>query len=114
VRGHSGEITFATSRVTAHVDAGGRQRTFGLFGQDSIIAGKWTLASGGRFDRWTALSEVSRNSVKLDGPLTGTHQLMHSRVSVAFLLRLHDSSKYFVLLADSCREHSALISNSNL
>ena len=71
VRGHSGEITFATSRVTAHVDAGGRQRTFGLFGQDSIIAGKWTLAFGGRFDRWTN-SDGFSHRVPVSGPSSFT------------------------------------------
>lgn len=67
VRGHSAEITFATSRVTAHVDAGGRQKTFGLFGQDSMIAGKWTLGLGGRFDQWTNTDGFS-NRIPVSGP----------------------------------------------
>ena len=43
VRGHSAE-TF--------VRAGGRQRTFGLFANDSVLLGTWLLSFGGRVDRW--------------------------------------------------------------
>lgn len=43
VRGHSAE-TF--------VRAGGRQRSFGFFANDSIRIGSWFLNFGGRIDRW--------------------------------------------------------------
>jgi outer membrane receptor protein involved in Fe transport len=43
VRGHSAE-TF--------VRAGGRQRTFGFFTNDSVQLGTWLLSFGGRVDRW--------------------------------------------------------------
>ena len=43
VRGHSAE-TF--------VRAGGRQRTFGFFANDSVQLGTWLLSFGGRVDRW--------------------------------------------------------------
>src|SRR5687768_7980223 len=43
VRGHSAE-TF--------VRAGGRQRTFGFFANDSVQIGTWLLSFGGRLDRW--------------------------------------------------------------
>jgi L-ascorbate metabolism protein UlaG (beta-lactamase superfamily) len=36
VRGHSAETTFNSSRPTANVDAGGRQRALGFFGQDTV------------------------------------------------------------------------------
>jgi len=43
VRGHSAE---------RFVDAGGRQRTFGVFGNDSIRFGNWLISAGARVDRW--------------------------------------------------------------
>lgn len=52
VRGHSAETTFNNSRVTAFVDAGGRQRTFGFFGADAVRFRSWFLSFGARFDRW--------------------------------------------------------------
>jgi outer membrane receptor protein involved in Fe transport len=53
VRGHSAETTFNNSRVTAFVDAGGRQRTFGVFGADSVRGRSWLLNFGARFDQWS-------------------------------------------------------------
>lgn len=52
VRGHSAETTFNNSRITAFVDAGGRQRSFGLFAADSVRIGSWFFTFGARFDRW--------------------------------------------------------------
>jgi outer membrane receptor protein involved in Fe transport len=53
VRGHSAETTFNNSRVTAFVDAGGRQRSFGFFGSDSVRIRTWFFSFGARVDRWT-------------------------------------------------------------
>jgi len=53
VRGHSAETTFNNSRITAFVDAGGRQRSFGFFGSDSVRIRSWILNFGARVDRWT-------------------------------------------------------------
>ncbi len=52
VRGHSAETTFNNSRITAFVDAGGRQRSFGFFANDSIRMRSWLFSFGARFDRW--------------------------------------------------------------
>lgn len=52
VRGHSAEMTFNNSRITAFVDAGGRQRSFGFFAADSVRIGSWHFTAGARFDRW--------------------------------------------------------------
>ena len=52
VRGHSAETTFNNGRVTARVDAGGRQRSFGAFGVDSVRFQSWVLSFGARVDRW--------------------------------------------------------------
>jgi outer membrane cobalamin receptor len=52
VRGHSAETTFNNSRVTAFVDAGGRQRSMGAFASDSVYIGSWQCGFGGRIDQW--------------------------------------------------------------
>ena len=53
VRGHSAETTFTNSRTTAFVDAGGRQRSFGVFGADAVRFQSWFFSFGARADRWT-------------------------------------------------------------
>jgi outer membrane receptor protein involved in Fe transport len=52
VRGHSAETTFNNSRLTAFVDAGGRQRSLGFFANDSVRFRSWFFSFGGRVDRW--------------------------------------------------------------
>ncbi len=52
VRGHSAETTFNNSRVTAFIDAGGRQRTLGIFASDSVYIGSWQFGFAGRLDYW--------------------------------------------------------------
>ncbi len=53
VQGHSAETTFNAAGPTANVDAGGRQRTLGYFGQDAIhFARNWSLTLGARVDSW--------------------------------------------------------------
>jgi outer membrane receptor protein involved in Fe transport len=53
VRGHSEDTNFHDGAETAIVDAGGRQHTFGFFGQDAYsFARSWLLTFGGRVDTW--------------------------------------------------------------
>jgi len=53
VQGHSAEITFNSAGPTADVNAGGRQRIIGYFGQDAFLfASNWLLTFGGRLDTW--------------------------------------------------------------
>ncbi|HEV8203605.1 MAG TPA: TonB-dependent receptor [Pyrinomonadaceae bacterium] len=52
VRGHSAETTFNNSRVTAFVDAGGRQDSVGFFASDSVQFRSWFFNAGARVDRW--------------------------------------------------------------
>jgi outer membrane receptor protein involved in Fe transport len=52
VRGHSAETTFNNSRITAFIDAGGRQRSFGVFGADAVRFQSWFFSFGARVDRW--------------------------------------------------------------
>ena len=85
VRGHSAETTFNNSRVTASVDAGGRQRTFGLFAADSVRFGNWFFSVGARFDRWVNSRGFSNRI-----PVTGALALnsFQDRSETAFSPRL--------------------------
>jgi outer membrane receptor protein involved in Fe transport len=71
VRGHSAE-TF--------VDAGGRQRSFGFFGSDSIRVGAWSFGIGGRVDTWRNYDGFSNR--------TGAATLFADRSETAFSPRL--------------------------
>jgi outer membrane receptor protein involved in Fe transport len=53
VRGHSQDTNYRLGVQTAIVDAGGRQHTFGFFGQDAfLISRNWLLTFGARVDSW--------------------------------------------------------------
>ncbi|HKY43848.1 MAG TPA: TonB-dependent receptor [Pyrinomonadaceae bacterium] len=70
VRGHSAERTFNNSRITAFVDAGGRQRSFGVFVADSMRLGSWLFTAGARVDRWRNYGGFSNRI-----PVTGAPSL---------------------------------------
>ena len=70
VRGHSAETTFNNGRVTAFVDAGGRQRSFGVFAADAVRGRSWLLSFGARFDRWLNSRGFSNRT-----PVTGAPSL---------------------------------------
>jgi len=67
VRGHSAETTFNNSRTTAFVDAGGRQRSLGVFASDSVYLGSWQFGFGGRLDYWRNIDGFSNRT-----PVVGT------------------------------------------
>lgn len=51
--GHSHEIFGTAANPTRQSSAGGRQRSFGLFGEDMIqLAPGWVLNLSGRYDHW--------------------------------------------------------------
>jgi outer membrane receptor protein involved in Fe transport len=50
--GTSEEQLFASGTHTANALSGGRQRTVGLFGEDILRLGQWTLIPALRFDHW--------------------------------------------------------------
>ncbi|HXX17210.1 MAG TPA: TonB-dependent receptor [Candidatus Eremiobacteraceae bacterium] len=53
VRGHSEETNYHLGAKTALVDAGGRQHSLGVFGQDAYaFARGWVLTFGARVDTW--------------------------------------------------------------
>jgi len=70
VRGHSAETTFNNSRVTALLDAGGRQRSLGVFASDSVRLRSWFLNFGARVDRWMNTRGFSDRT-----PVTGVPSL---------------------------------------
>jgi outer membrane receptor protein involved in Fe transport len=54
VRGHSAEIGFLNGSPSSHSDAGGRQRTTGVFGEDVVhLTPRWLLTANLRADRWS-------------------------------------------------------------
>jgi len=91
VRGHSAETTFNNSRVTAFVDAGGRQRSIGVFANDSVYIGSWQFGFGGRVDHWLNSRGFSNRT-----PVVGTPTLnaFADRTETAFSPRLWLSKRF--------------------
>jgi outer membrane receptor protein involved in Fe transport len=85
VRGHSAETTFNNLRITAFVDAGGRQRPLGFFANDSVRFRSWFLSFGGRVDRWLNTRGFSGRI-----PVTGARSLndFTDRTETAFSPRV--------------------------
>ena len=85
VRGHSAETTFNNSRITAFVDAGGWQRSLGIFASDSVYIGSWQFGFGGRVDQWWNSRGFSNRT-----PVIGTPTLNEfpDRSETAFSPRL--------------------------
>ena len=80
LRGHSAELTFNASRITANIDAGGRQSTVAGFMQDSVRIHRWMFNFGGRFDRWSDRGFSNRIPVSGAATFTG----FPGRVETAF------------------------------
>ena len=74
VRGHSAETTFNNSRITAFVDAGGRQRSFGVFASDSVYIGSWQFGFAGRLDRWRNSRGFSNRTPVIGTPVFNVFQ----------------------------------------
>jgi outer membrane receptor protein involved in Fe transport len=70
VIGSSHEQIFSSGIHLADSVSGGRQRPFGIFGEDILRLGKWTLIPGVRFDHWTNF-EGSSVRTPVSGPPTG-------------------------------------------
>jgi outer membrane receptor protein involved in Fe transport len=65
VRGHSFETAFstATGLATSIVDAGGRQRTTGFYGEDVIhVTSRLLVTLAARIDHWTNFDAFSNNT----------------------------------------------------
>ncbi len=88
VLGSTDEQLFSSGVHTANTVAGGRQRVFGVFGEDVFqFRQKWTVILGARFDEWWNLDgSTVRIPIATSGPLTGTS--FPDRSDIAFDPRL--------------------------
>lgn len=88
VIGASDEQIFSSGTNTANTASGGRQRTFGWFGEDVIhFREKWTVILGGRVDYWTNFdASTARTPLSPVGPATAT--IFNDRSSTVFDPRL--------------------------
>ncbi len=97
--GRSNETLFSSGAPSRDVNAGGRQRTFGILGEDLIrVSPSWLISASARFDRWnnfdasllctslTLLASASCDPPAAPGPPLLT--LFPGRVENAFSPRL--------------------------
>jgi len=110
VRGASDELAIAAGRVTSAVGSGGRERVFGVFGQDLIrITPRWLLTLGVRGDRWRNFDALSTSRPFPAGaPVTTT--FFPDRVETAFSPRmsiLHKVTDNFSLMVSGYRAFRA-------
>src|SRR5262249_26313063 len=84
VRGSSDELIFSANKVTSAVGAGGRERTFGLFGEDIVrLAPSWLVTVGVRYDRWHNYNGLSTTQ-PFSSPGTTTVRSFADRTESAF------------------------------
>ena len=88
VIGSTDEQLFSSGIHTANNIAGGRQRAFGIFGEDVFqLHEKWTVILGARFDDWWNLDgSTARIPIATPGVLTGV--TFANRSDIAFDPRL--------------------------
>jgi outer membrane receptor protein involved in Fe transport len=88
VRGHSQDTNYLLGVETAIVDAGGRQHTFGFFGQDAFLISKnWLLTFGARVDTWNNNTGY-QNRTPLVGGGAPTDKTFPNRTETAFSPRV--------------------------
>ena len=87
VMGASDEHLFTTGVHTRNNAAGGRQRIFGLYGQDIIRFKSWTFILGARVDDWNNFN-ASTICTPVSGTCTAPSLLFPSRSDLAFSPRL--------------------------
>lgn len=87
VRGHSQDENYRLGAATALVDAGGRQHSFGFFGQDAYaFARNWLLTFGARVDTWNNNSGYQNTTALPAG--TFTPKTFPERTETAFSPRV--------------------------
>ena len=88
VRGASDELVFVAGRLTSAVGAGGRERVFGVFGQDIVrITRRLFLTASARVDRWRNFDAIS-TSTPLAQPAPPTVREFEDKTETAFSPRL--------------------------
>jgi outer membrane receptor protein involved in Fe transport len=80
VRGASNELLYGSGRVSSAVGAGGRQRLWGLYGEDIVrINTRWLITGGMRVDDWRNYDALSATQpLAKPGPLQVTDFLPRS------------------------------------
>jgi outer membrane receptor protein involved in Fe transport len=75
VRGASDDLMFASGHTSSAVGAGGRQRLWGLFGEDIIrLTTRWLVTGGARVDDWNNYDALSvTRPLAASGPLQVTN-----------------------------------------
>jgi outer membrane receptor protein involved in Fe transport len=92
VRGASNELTYSSGKISTAVGAGGRQRFWGIYGEDIIrINTRWLVTGGARVDDWSNYDALSvTRPLATTGPLqvanfpTRSEQAFSPRLSTLF------------------------------
>jgi len=88
VRGASNELMYSSGKLSTAVGTGGRQRLWGLFGEDIIsVNSRWLITGGARVDDWNNYDALSvTRPLARPGPLQVTN--FNARAEQAFSPRL--------------------------
>ncbi len=88
IRGASNEFLYSSGSISSAVGAGGRQRIWGLFGEDIIrISTRWLITAGARVDDWSNYDALSvKQPLANPGPPQATD--FNARTEQAFSPRL--------------------------
>jgi outer membrane receptor protein involved in Fe transport len=80
VRGASNELMFSSGQASSAVGAGGRQRLWGLFGEDILrVTTRWLITGGARIDDWSNYDALSvTRPLAAPGPLQVTNFIARS------------------------------------
>lgn len=92
VRGASNELMYSTGKLSTAAGTGGRQRLWGIFGEDILrISKRWLITGGARVDNWNNYDALSvKRPLAVTGPLQVTNfagrseQAFSPRVSTLF------------------------------
>jgi outer membrane receptor protein involved in Fe transport len=110
VRGASNELMYSAGKLSTAVGAGGRQRLWGLFGEDIVrINTRWLVTGGMRVDDWTNYDALSvTRPLAGAGPLQVTNYAARSEQAfsprLSALVRVKDN---FVVRASMYRAFRA-------
>jgi outer membrane receptor protein involved in Fe transport len=88
IRGSSNELLYSSGSISSAVGSGGRQRIWGLFGEDIIrINTRWLITAGARVDDWSNYDALSvKQPLASPGPPQVTE--FNARSEQAFSPRL--------------------------
>jgi outer membrane receptor protein involved in Fe transport len=84
VRGASDELAFVQNRPSFFIGAGGRERTIGVFAEDSFhLNQRFLITAGARFDRWREFAALS-TTTPVNTAQPSTTQTFPDRTETAF------------------------------